>query len=772
MKQSPFSSLRSRLFVLVLVAVIPALGLILVTAAEQRQLAEADVKANALRLARLVAADQERLADEAWQLLTTLSHLPDLRLSNSNQSSDTCNQLLAELMKQYPQYVNIGVANPAGEVRCSAFGDQPSENLASQDFFQRALNSNGLIVSNYMKNPLTRKAVITFAYALRENNNAVQSVYFAALDLGWLNQLVTESQLPDGAVLIEIDRNGTVIMHYPDSQDWVGKSVSGTSLTQLMLAEGEGTADLNEPDDMNRLYAFTPLHITPENNMFVAIGVSKEAAFSEANRILLRHLIGLWVVFLLALAAAWLGGEVFILRRVRALLGATKRLQAGDLGARTGLPYGQGELSQLAQAFDQMTATLEQREQERIIAENETRRHYRDLSTLNRAITAISSSLELPEIIDALKRQLTGSLDVPGGILFFYYEESDSLCLEAAWGLPSAVLAELKELPASTYHYLQVTQAGEACLESDFRTVPPYSNSGLAAARPNWQGYLCVPLLAKGEILGVIDLFSAAPTAFSQDQITLFTTLGQQVGVVIQNARLFSQVRTGRQRLHILSQELLEVQERERRHISRELHDEVGQSLTALKVNLQAVLRMAGASTISRYIEESISIVQHILQQVRDLSLDLRPSLLDDLGVVAALRWYIDRQGLRAGFKTEFIADPPEMRLPPELETVCFRVVQEAMTNVVRHAVASQVQVRMTYQSAQLELIVQDDGIGFNVAAIRERTSGDASLGLLGMQERVQLVGGQIEFISDPERGTIIRAVFPLPVTQVHERYM
>jgi two-component system sensor histidine kinase UhpB len=126
----------------------------------------------------------------------------------------------------------------------------------------------------------------------------------------------------------------------------------------------------------------------------------------------------------------------------------------------------------------------------------------------------------------------------------------------------------------------------------------------------------------------------------------------------------------------------------------------------------------------------------------------------------------MDRQGQRAGFKTEFYADPPDLRLPSEMETVLFRVVQEALTNVVRHAVASHVQVMIIKHDDELELVIRDNGIGFNVHAVRERASGDLTLGLLGMQERVQLIGGKIHIASHPDHGTEIRAIFNLSSTQ------
>jgi PAS domain S-box-containing protein len=253
-------------------------------------------------------------------------------------------------------------------------------------------------------------------------------------------------------------------------------------------------------------------------------------------------------------------------------------------------------------------------------------------------------------------------------------------------------------------------------------------------------------------------------------------TAGEVSGAVVvwrdvtEHERLLAQLAAERERLEILSRRLVEAQETERRYIARELHDEVGQTLTAIKINLQSIqLRLSGQAPAPE-ISESIEFVERALTQVRNLSLDLRPSLLDDLGLVAALRWYVDRQAQRAGLQACFIADPPDLKLPPELETACFRVAQEALTNVVRHARARRVDVMLQQRGQQVELSIRDDGVGFNVPLTLYRASCGASLGLLGLQERVHLAHGQAEIISAPGQGTEIRARFPLPPNQSQGR--
>lgn len=217
-----------------------------------------------------------------------------------------------------------------------------------------------------------------------------------------------------------------------------------------------------------------------------------------------------------------------------------------------------------------------------------------------------------------------------------------------------------------------------------------------------------------------------------------------------------------RKRLQTLSRRLMEVQEAERHHIARELHDDIGQSLTALKISLQTLQRGPYGAAISPDLDECIVIIDDILENVRNLSRDLRPSLLDDLGLVAALRWFVDRQSQLAGFAAEFVTDPLIACIPPDLETTCFRVTQEALTNIIRHAQASHVRISLQQHNTDLCLTIHDNGVGFDVQSAQERAVQGVSLGLLGMQERVLLVGGQIDIISQPAQGTEIRARFPI----------
>jgi len=221
-------------------------------------------------------------------------------------------------------------------------------------------------------------------------------------------------------------------------------------------------------------------------------------------------------------------------------------------------------------------------------------------------------------------------------------------------------------------------------------------------------------------------------------------------------------LKQSRQRLQVLSRRLVDVQETERRHLARELHDEIGQALTVAELNLQAMLQSPGTDALAPRLKESLEVVDRVLVQVHDLSLNLRPSMLDDLGLEAALRWYTQKHATLAGLQAEVRADHLEQRLDPMIETECFRVAQEAVNNVVKHAKARTLVVELTVNEQQLHLSVRDDGVGFDVAVARDQAVKGQSLGLLSMEERATLAGGGLQYHASPGGGTEVHAWFPL----------
>jgi signal transduction histidine kinase len=378
-----FSSLRVRLLLLVLLAVIPALGLTLYTNLEERQLRKAQVQEHAMRLSRLVSADHERLIEDARKLLAALARLPGVR----EGKRAACGTLFADLLTRHSSYANLGVVGVDGNVLCSGLPMTGQIYVGDRAYFRRARETRDFAIGDYQIGRITRKATLNFGHPVLDNRGHLRVVLFAALDLAWLNELAGQAGLPPGSMLTVIDRHGTILSRYPDEGKWVGKLMpEPLVLNTILTQQGNGTTDAPGTDGIPRLFSFAPFGGSAQSaNAYVSVGIPAAVAFAGVNRILARNIAMLGLVAGLALAAAWVGGNLFIVRQIQVLVGATKRVAAGELGVRTGLPPGQGELSQLAGAFDQMAESLE-RAHERRLQDEELRRKNYQLEQQNLAI--------------------------------------------------------------------------------------------------------------------------------------------------------------------------------------------------------------------------------------------------------------------------------------------------------------------------------------------------------------------------------------------------
>ncbi len=501
MTRFSLSSLRLRLLLLVLLAVLPALGLMLYAASVQRELAVARVQADALRLTRLAASSQERFIEGARQLLVMAAHLREVR----GRDSAACNALFADLLKRYTLYVNLGATDLDGNVFCSGMPTTQQLTTADAAWVQRAAETRDFTVGDFQVGRLTGKALLVCAYPVLTATGQVRDVVFAALDLGWLNQLATEAHLPEGAALSVIDRQGTILARHPEPQAWVGKPLPDEPLLRAIRTQGEGVAEIPGVDGVLRLYAFTPLRGTPKA-IHLSIGIPRDAALGPANASFARALWGFTFMGLLALAAAWIIGDLAILRRVGALVGAAERLSAGDLNARAAVRGGD-EIGALARAFNDMAARLaamvatEQRAREALAEQvkqlvAERTREVELLNQMGEMLQACQSMEEAYSVVDEVIGRIFTS---DAGAVFVLDVPRKLLEVAAVWGMS---LAEEREVFAAEECW--ALRRGRAHLVED-------TGGGLLCRHlptPAPSAYVCVPLVAHGEGIGILHLAS------------------------------------------------------------------------------------------------------------------------------------------------------------------------------------------------------------------------------------------------------------------------
>jgi signal transduction histidine kinase len=301
-----------------------------------------------------------------------------------------------------------------------------------------------------------------------------------------------------------------------------------------------------------------------------------------------------------------------------------------------------------------------------------------------------------------------------------------------------------------------ILKTGTAVLISDVRAHPDWSLPTDGSSEASWMG---VPLFARGEVAGLFSLSKREAGYFNEDHVRLAEAMSSQASVAVENAVLFEQMQASAVRMRSLSHRLVEAQESERRHIARELHDEAGQSLASLRFGLRLLEREIdeGGNAAGR-VAELMQRTDAVIDGLHRLAADLRPPSLDPLGLEAALREYSRSAGSKFGLAVRFKARGfTSERLPMAVETALYRVVQEAMTNVVRHARATRVDVMAERRGDRVLVMVEDDGVGFEPHQVQR----GEHLGLLGLRERAEALGGTLTLESAPGAGTTVVVEVP-----------
>jgi signal transduction histidine kinase/HAMP domain-containing protein len=539
MTRFSFSSLRVRLLFLVLLALVPAFGLILYTAWEQRQSAAGDAKEKTLNFARDAVEQQRQLIADTRNVLIALTRDP---LTMSSQRG-ACARFLTGQLKKHAPFSNLGVIDLDGNLKCSARPYEGAINLRDRIYFQKTIETQDLSVSDYQIGRVTGKATVTFGYPLFDNGGKLRAVVFASLDLEWLNRLVAQSRFSPGSALFVVDRQGTILAHSFESEKWVGKSLPQVPIVSIILKEQrEGTVEAAGVDGVSRLYAFTSLPVSRDNRTYVAIGIPTRLAYADANHILFRNLLFLCLVSVLALVGAWFGGDLFILRQVNALVDATQRLAFGDLGARAGLIYPSGELGQLAESFNAMGDALQTREAELRCSKEETQRHWERIRALYEINLAINSTLDLQSIADVLLEKANCFFSYPtAATLRLVKKTSGELEPFACRNMDESVWkAEQGRFGRGLTNEVAETRAHLAVEEID---ADPRTEEAEFFRQNKLVSYLGVPLVAKGEILGVLSIYSKVRHRFTHEEIEFLGTLGEQAAIAIDNSEIYEETR-------------------------------------------------------------------------------------------------------------------------------------------------------------------------------------------------------------------------------------
>ncbi len=388
------------------------------------------------------------------------------------------------------------------------------------------------------------------------------------------------------------------------------------------------------------------------------------------------------------------------------------------------------------------------------------RQRVAELATMNVVGQALSSSLDLPEILGTLMDHAMRLLEAMAASVVIHDVDRDDLWFTTASGrMSDRVQGQRLALGQGIVGW--VIQHGEPALVPDVSQDPRFFEGLDRQTGFNTRSVICVPLKTAERVIGAIEVMNKQREndVFLAEDLRLLSWLAAPAAIAIENARLFAQVRLGREQLRSLSRRLVEAQEKERHHIARELHDEAGQALTSLMFGLRLLEREAGdPAAVTTRAGELKAITSDVSQYLHNLAVTLRPASLDHLGLVAALRQYVEQFSQKHDLSVQFEAvGLDHRRLEPAVETNLYRIIQEALTNVARHARAGRVDVLLEQRHDRLLIILEDDGIGFEP----DLTGQKGRLGLLGMRERTEMLGGRLVIESIPGTGTTVYVEIP-----------
>ncbi|MGH2707794.1 MAG: PAS domain S-box protein, partial [Actinomycetota bacterium] len=565
-----------------------------------------------------------------------------------------------------------------------------------------------------------------FGYPVLETAGAVKAVVFAQLDAGRLGEIATQAALAEGAAVAVIDANGTVLAAAPEPGKWVGRSFPRSPLVREVFSGIEGIAEVAGLDRVPRIYAYTWVGLSPATGMRVAVGIPKEEAFAAISRSFNRSLVGLGIVAALALFATRAVADRTILQRVKALVGAARRVSEGDLSARSGPPYGTGELGELAHAFDEMTRALQTRHVNALEAESQRRaadaRFERIVDSASDAIMAVDANQEIILFNRAAER------------IFGYRSE--------------AIRGRRLDFLLPSYRLDHLDEEREPPVQSgrNDRDPPSSEPRKVQARRKDW------------------NIFPAevSVSRLSEDpRITHTIILRDVTERVTAEARLEASLRalrrTNEERKRLLDR-LVKAQEEERKRIAADVHDDSIQAMAAASMRMALLRRSVTDPGQLARCRETEEIIRAAIVRLRNLVFQLRPPMLDQQGLAGALEAFLEQVAVTAGFSYEvqshLIAEPPS-----QVRLVLYLIAQEALVNISKHARATKVVVRMEDREEGFYIRIRDDGVGFSLEETAEPIPGH--LGLSSMRERAEMLGGWWQVRSIPGDGTTVECWVP-----------
>jgi len=597
--------------------------------------------------------------------------------------------------------------------------------------------SEDLSLTNILPDKVAGMDVIALAYPVTdtrgEDQGTVVGLFHAergATRISRFYQNIWDLYIGRRETAYLVDGHGRVIFH-PDTF-LIGEDVSELEAVERALDGEQGAVRARDVEGRDVVAGFAPVPRT-------SWGLVTEDRWSEitaTSRPYTRFLVGLLALGVVVPVAVVALGVRRVTHPVEELTRAAEAIAGGDFSQMIEVRTGD-ELETLAEQFNAMAADLqasyahlEQRVADRT----------RELSTLNALSAVVSRSLELEDVMCAALEKTLEAMGLEAGAAFRLDEEG-TLSLMAHEGLSSSFIREVRTMP------LQRSIAAQAVVEAGpvVRSVDAYPEGALKAIlrQEGLVSVISVPLVAKRETLGVLNLAARAPRSITADERSLLAAVGQQAGIAVENARLYEQAEAA-------------AAAAERNRLARELHDAVSQTLFSASMIADVLPRLweRYPEEAERRLDDLRRLTRGAMAEMRTLLWELRPAALLETPLGELLGQLVKAVAGRAD--VEVVLDVERtVTPPPDVKMGLYRIAQEALNNVVKHAGASQVTVRVWRADGGIVLRIRDDGRGF-----RARDIPPGHLGLSTMRERAESVGAALTIGSDPDEGTEVSVVW------------
>lgn len=766
---SSLCSLRSKLILLILTAMVPAFALIIDSAGKYRELTASQVKQNVLVAARAVASEQDRVLENAHEFLVTLSRVPQIR----EMDRAACRKILAGLLE--PRYADLALADLAGKPLCSAVSGAHSLANPKGRHHSRAIEAHDFAVGDLRHHPSSARTLLDVSYPVLDHPGVVRAIVSASIDLSWINRTAVDAHLQPGATFNLVDARGEVLLRYPDSKNWLGKIISPeiASASPTVFSR-DNTIEVKGPDGIRRLFAFSPLkNPIGGRTVYAAVDLPVDVAFSQTREILTQQLIALGILSALILGSTWFGTDVLVLRRIRDIIAATKQMAAGDSRARTILAYDTSELGQMARAFDQLAEALEKREAEAAQAARQIhhqRQQQEALYDLNRGIT---STLDVASVLRILLDHISLLFSANGVTVSWINPQTGTLDTIACRGMdahdPQRTPSSLPMLVLTQQSPLVIPEARADVRVAD---LDIFGDQG-------WSSYLGLPLAVKNEVLGVLSFYGRQKHEFTPDEITFLNALVNEAAVAIHNSQLFEQTK----------QQAVELEK------SNKIKDEfLGVMSHELRTPLNIIMNYSEALRMGTFGEigaDQARGIDKIWLQAGHL-LSLINGILEitkiESGTITLEALPVDLNEFIAELKSDYIKplendvalvwnDAPGL---PVLVTDRIKLKQ-VITNLINNAIkftergSVSVSTEVSCDGKILEIRVADTGPGIpndllpfvfekfrQIDSATTRNFSGAGLGLYIVKNFVTLLGGTIDVKSALGEGSVFSVRFPL----------